>query len=132
MRDSETEQAMLSAGQPAPVMFVDGLRFEGMQLCLGCEEAFVLEGYCKPCAELCEYMESKRLREANVERQFQEAVQRHQMGIELYEESDDPDPPVTALMVILAAFGVVSLGIFGTGVWFLGKAITAVLLRWSA
>lgn len=131
MRDSETEQAMLSAGQPAPEL-VDGLRFEGMMLCPGCTERFVLEGYCTPCAELCAYMESKRLREANAEREFQEAVQRHQMGIVPFEAPDpEPDRLVVPLLLI-GAGAVLSLGIFGVAAWFGLKAIIWLLLRWSA
>lgn len=40
---------------------LQGVRLDGMRLCAGCEEVFVLEGYCGECERIAAALETRRL-----------------------------------------------------------------------
>jgi hypothetical protein len=136
--DREKEKAFCEekamSGATKQEMHVDGLRFEGFLLCPGCEEAFVLEGYCIVCARLNESMERKRLEG----QRFLEKVERHDLGVVPFEAKPDDlgmAPFETHEFFIIGAVLAVSacfFGVLGVGLWFTGKAAIGALLELSS
>lgn len=80
-------------------MVLGTTRLEGMQLCEGCQDYFVLEGFCGSCARINADLEARRAR------MRQEWVDRAEMGTVPFEPSTAAEPPS------LLAIGTLFLGV---------------------
>ena len=116
-------------------MHVDGLRFEGMMLCPGCGDTFVLAGYCAECVRLNVLMENKRRTDAR----YLSLVERKEMGIVPFEPAPSPvrlpfEGPLEAWAdgERMRAVGHVAVGLLGcVGAFYFLRSAVGMLLDWS-
>jgi len=129
-RDKETERmhlekpGMVSTAEIRAMFGEEPLRLDGKRLCPGCEEVFVLDGYCPECRRLlAEYAQKEA--EARKGRLFA-ALPRLDAGVG---EFTEVRPSQRFAADALLAIGGAALGFFLSPVLFvLGKAAIAWLL----
>jgi hypothetical protein len=114
-----------------PEMFVDGLRFEGMMLCPGCGDVFVLAGLCAECARLNVLMENKRRTDA----QYLSPVERVEMGLVECKQPDLGMAPFKRSellgLAVVDFVGVLGCVLFVVGGFYFLRGGIGMLLDWS-
>jgi hypothetical protein len=114
-----------------PEMFVDGLRFEGMMLCPGCGDVFVLKGLCAECARLNVLMENKRRADA----QYLSPVERVEMGLVECKQPDLGMAPFKRSellgLAVVDFVGVLGCVLFVVGGFYFLRGGIGMLLAWS-
>jgi hypothetical protein len=122
MREQQVEEIAVS--QLSLRELIEGShRLDGMKACLGCEDVFVLAGYCASCARINEELERRR---CSIRR-----VNQVDMGVVPFDALEPQAvPPPHAIGLIVAGGLALSILVL-TGAWVCLRELTSLVLRHS-
>jgi len=131
MIDDEMDQALVSGAMVpaiAPEVVTEGpLKLDGLQLCDGCEDRFVVrKGFCDDCARFNASLEAKRIarKEFVAKVEAQDAPERLNCGVVEF-EPNEPVKPITGPRLI-AVWGGLIVGswlAFGVAVYYAVRSL---------